>query len=99
MMRCGEVRRRHIGGALREKKRSRAQPAAARFLRTLPSQALPQPRVGRSAMSDRSLAFPPSAFSAAVASKPAAAGPVAARTKLLLEGPVLPTLLRLSAPN
>ncbi|HZP77215.1 MAG TPA: MATE family efflux transporter [Pseudolabrys sp.] len=30
---------------------------------------------------------------------PAAARPVAARTKLLLEGPILPTLLRLAAPN
>ncbi len=28
-----------------------------------------------------------------------AAGPVAARTRALLEGPILPTLLRLAAPN
>jgi hypothetical protein len=50
-------------------------------------------------MSDRSIAtFPPS-FSSTVAISPAAARPVAARTKLLLEGPVLSTLLRLSAPN
>ena len=31
--------------------------------------------------------------------QPVAARPVAARTKLLLEGPILSTLLRLSAPN
>jgi len=32
--------------------------------------------------------------------KPAAAArPAAARTKMLLEGPILPTLLRLAAPN
>lgn len=47
-------------------------------------------------MSDRSVANSRPAFSPAVA---AAARPVAARTKLLLEGPVLRTLLRLSAPN
>ena len=49
-------------------------------------------------MSDRSLANSP-AFSPTVAAAPAAARQVAARTKLLLEGPVLSTLLRLSAPN
>jgi putative MATE family efflux protein len=49
-------------------------------------------------MRDRSIAnFPPSSSPTAASS--AAARPVAARTKLLLEGPVLPTLLRLSAPN
>ena len=50
-------------------------------------------------MSDRSIANFPSSFSPTVATSPAAARPVAARTKLLLEGPVLSTLLRLSAPN
>jgi Na+-driven multidrug efflux pump len=50
-------------------------------------------------MSDRSIAnFLPS-FSPAAAALPAPARPVAARTRLLLEGPVLSTLLRLSAPN
>ena len=50
-------------------------------------------------MSDRSVAnFLPS-FSAGRRNRPAAARPVAARTRLLLEGPILPTLLRLSAPN
>ena len=46
-------------------------------------------------MSDRSIAIPLPAFSSPAAVKPA----MAARTKLLLEGPILPTLLRLSAPN
>jgi putative MATE family efflux protein len=50
-------------------------------------------------MTDPSLAIsapalPPNATSAPVTNRP-----VAARTKLLLEGPVLSTLLRLSAPN
>jgi putative MATE family efflux protein len=54
-------------------------------------------------MSDRDVAiFTPSfspAVTPAVASTPVANRPMAARTKLLLEGRVLPTLLRLSAPN
>ncbi len=45
-------------------------------------------------MSDRSASIsPPSLASKGVAS------PAAARTKMLLEGPILPTLLRLAAPN
>jgi putative MATE family efflux protein len=55
-------------------------------------------------MTDPSIADPPSPYapySPALAAKPAppAARLVAARTKLLLEGPVLVTLLRLAAPN
>jgi putative MATE family efflux protein len=50
-------------------------------------------------MSGQSIANPLPSFSPAIAISPAAARPVAARTKLLLEGPVLPTLLRLAAPN
>ena len=50
-------------------------------------------------MSDRSIANSLPSFSPTVATSPAAARPVAARTKLLLEGPVLSTLLRLAAPN
>jgi putative MATE family efflux protein len=50
-------------------------------------------------MRDGSVANSPSAFSPTVATSPAATRPAAARTKLLLEGPVLSTLLRLSAPN
>jgi putative MATE family efflux protein len=49
-------------------------------------------------MHDGIVANSPS-LSQSVAAAPAPARPVAARTKLLLEGPVLPTLLRLSAPN
>ena len=49
-------------------------------------------------MSDRSITIPPTTL---IASSPAIppARPVAARTKLLLEGPILTTLLRLAAPN
>src|SRR2546429_6309290 len=50
-------------------------------------------------MSERSIANSPPSFFSAIATSPAAARPVAARTKLLLEGPVLSTLLRLAAPN
>ncbi len=52
-------------------------------------------------MTDPSIADPPSAYSPAAAIRPAAppARPVAARTKLLLEGPIFATLLRLAAPN
>lgn len=52
-------------------------------------------------MTDPSIADPPSPYSPILAVKPAppAARPVAARTKLLLEGPVFATLLRLAAPN
>ena len=51
-------------------------------------------------MRDQSLAaasLPPSA--PATPASPAPAGRAAARTKLLLEGPIFPTLLRLAAPN
>jgi putative MATE family efflux protein len=50
-------------------------------------------------MSDRSVAISPPAFSSTVTTSRAATRPAAARTKLLLEGPVFSTLLRLSAPN
>ena len=50
-------------------------------------------------MSDRSIANSLSSFSPADATRPPAGRPVAARTRLLLEGPILPTLLRLAAPN
>jgi hypothetical protein len=47
-------------------------------------------------MSERSVPISaPSSAPGKTASSPAAA----ARTKLLLEGPILPTLLRLAAPN
>src|SRR5260370_21822169 len=50
-------------------------------------------------MTDPGVAISSSSFSPAAASAPVPIRPIAARTKLLLEGPVLSTLLRLSAPN
>src|SRR5258708_21923115 len=51
-------------------------------------------------MTDPSIADPPSPYSPALVARPApVARPVAARTKLLLEGPIFATLLRLAAPN
>jgi Na+-driven multidrug efflux pump len=50
-------------------------------------------------MSNRSMTNTLPSFSPIAATDPAASRPVAGRTRLLLEGPVLPTLLRLSAPN
>jgi putative MATE family efflux protein len=49
-------------------------------------------------MSDQSTAIPPTTLAPSAAAIPPAR-PVAARTKLLLEGPILATLLRLAAPN
>src|SRR3954452_2689801 len=50
-------------------------------------------------MTDSSLAIPSSVLSPAATGTPVANRPMAARTRLLLEGPVFSTLLRLSAPN
>ena len=50
-------------------------------------------------MSNRTIANSLPLSAPTAATSPAAARPVAARTRLILEGPVLPTLLRLSAPN
>jgi putative MATE family efflux protein len=50
-------------------------------------------------MSDRTVASCPPLFSPIVLAGPAATRPMPARIKLLLEGPVFSTLLRLSAPN
>jgi putative MATE family efflux protein len=50
-------------------------------------------------MSDQSVANSPAAFALTDPTSPPATRPVAARTKLLLEGPIFSTLLRLSAPN
>src|SRR5262245_54887744 len=49
-------------------------------------------------MSDQSITIPPTTLAASSPATPPAR-PVAARTKLLLEGPILATLLRLAAPN
>jgi putative MATE family efflux protein len=46
-----------------------------------------------------SIAHPAPAISAAVSPANIAAKPPATRTRLLLEGPIVPTLLRLAAPN
>src|SRR6266850_1668298 len=45
------------------------------------------------------LAVSPSAAVRPASVRPASVRPVASRTKMLLEAPILPTLLRLSAPN
>src|SRR5258708_17333495 len=50
-------------------------------------------------MSDRSVAISSPAFSLNEVSPPVPGRPMAARTKLLLEGRILPTLLRVAAPN
>jgi putative MATE family efflux protein len=50
-------------------------------------------------MSEASVAQSPPALSTITTNSPAPARPVAARTKLLLEGPVLSTLLQLATPN
>src|SRR5258707_2985503 len=51
-------------------------------------------------MTDPSIADPPSPYAPRLVAKPApVARPVAARTKLLLEGPIFATLLRVAAPN
>ena len=50
-------------------------------------------------MSDQSLAVSVAPSAPAVSAGRAPASPAAARTKLLLEDPIVPTLLRLAAPN
>src|SRR6202051_4338445 len=51
-------------------------------------------------MTDPGVAISSSSFSPATASAPVPSRPpMAARTKLLLEGRILPTLLRVAAPN
>src|SRR5882757_6219543 len=73
--------------------------AAARFLRTVSLKCCSSPAREGAPMSGQSIAISPSTFPLTVTTSPAAARPAAARTKLLLEGPILPTLLRLAAPN
>src|SRR5258708_7901536 len=50
-------------------------------------------------MTDSSVPISSPSFAPAAATAPLPNRPIAARTRLLLEGPVLSTLLRLSAPN
>jgi Na+-driven multidrug efflux pump len=66
-------------------------------LKTVRLKRCSSPKRGGAPMSDQSIAIPPNMAASAPAAP--AAKPVAARTKLLLEGPILPTLLRLAAPN
>src|SRR5260370_36253481 len=49
-------------------------------------------------MSDQNITIPPTTLAASSPATPPAR-PVAARTKLLLEGPIFTTLFRLAAPN
>src|SRR5713226_10302792 len=49
-------------------------------------------------MSDQNITIPPTTLAASSPATPPAR-PVAARTKLLLEGPIFTTLLRLAVPN
>jgi putative MATE family efflux protein len=79
-------------------KRNWAQDAAARFLKTARLKRCSSPHPGRVPMSDQSVTIPPTTL-AAPAPAISPARPVATRTKLLLEGPILATLLRLAAPN
>src|SRR5436305_6136108 len=59
-----------------------------------------RPLLERAPMTDPSIADPPSPYLGPIAKPAPVTRPVvAARTKLLLEGPILATLLRLAAPN
>src|SRR4029077_20751603 len=60
-----------------------------------PSAALVPPRDKERVVSDQSVSISPSPSTTAQGATP----PASARTRLLLEGPILPTLLRLAAPN
>lgn len=92
---CTAVTRHEVS---RDRKHHRAFDAAARFLegrRRLKRCSSPK---GRSAHERPNIANALSDSSSGRASG-ATARPIAARTRLLLEGAILPTLLRLSAPN
>src|SRR5215469_6681370 len=90
MMRCGIACNRHISP-------TSGLVAAARLRnKTLrPSAAQVPPRDEERPMSDRSVSI----SSPSPAPGRTAPPPVTARTKMLLEDPILPTLLRLAAPN
>ena len=76
-------------------------PAAARLPKPggapVPSSPARNRRNKERVVNDRSVSISPP--SSAPAPARAATSPTAARTRLLLKGPILPTLLRLSAPN
>src|SRR5215472_17038157 len=69
----------------------RSRPASAK---TRPSKRCSTPATGGSAMTNASLTN-----TVPAATTPSAAKPAAARTRLLLEGSIVATLLRLAAPN
>src|SRR5262249_37267250 len=69
----------------------RSRPASAK---TRPSKRCSTPATGGSAMTNASLTN-----TVPAETTPSAAKPAAARTRLLLEGPIVATLLRLAAPN
>src|SRR5216684_2465738 len=74
----------------------RAPNAAARFPTTLRPSAAPFPQWGQELpMNNGSASISPPSLALAKSVRPS----TAARTKLLLEGPILSTLLRLAAPN
>src|SRR5579872_22955 len=95
-MRC--KRRQTTGYCLSLRWKRSGSSAAARYFQDGSSQALLQPAWGGAPMSEQSISIPATAMAAPAAAS-AATRPVAARTKLLLEGPVFTTLLRLAAPN
>src|SRR5215470_3777979 len=95
-MRCGSLQ--CVDSASRFIRSGRAPQAAARFLKTVRLKRCSSPTWGGAPMSDQSVTIPPTTPAPSAPATPAAR-PVAARTKLLLEGPILATLLRLAAPN
>src|SRR5215471_1445020 len=90
-LQCADSRPRFI-------RTGRALEAAARYLKTFRLKRCSSPAWGGAPMTDPSIADPPSPYSPALVNTPAPppARLVAARTKLLLEGPVFATLLRLA---
>src|SRR5262245_59465713 len=88
-MLCLRLPRRTISKPTRALTRGRVPDAAARTLADLRPKCCLHSHSGGAPMSARTITPAP------LSAKPAAA----ARTKLLLEGPILPTLLRLAAPN
>src|SRR5258706_2697055 len=96
-MRCGFLQR--GDSTCRFTRSGRALHAAARFLKTVRLKRCSIPTWGGAPMSDQSITVPPTTLALSAPAIPPARPAVAARTKLLLEGPILATLLRLAAPN
>src|SRR5262245_30528121 len=96
MMRCACLQ--CVDSASRFIRSGRALQAAARFLKTVGLKRCSSPAWEGAPMSDQSTTIPPTTSAASSPAIPPGR-PVAARTKLLLEGQILTTLLRLAAPN